>query len=135
MGSGSRTDTAAFALGFLLVTIVSLPVPADAHRAVRARAALLHPQRATFDPIVAVARPALYLEACIAREQAEVDRVRTRGEVRLELELVVVDHEVARQPQSHRVLAVGGLVIAVVAPVVPNNVDEGLPLRRHRRKD
>src|SRR5687768_681012 len=44
---------------------------------------LLHAERSAVDAVVAVARPALYLQPCLAHEQPEVNGVRAGREVGL----------------------------------------------------
>ncbi len=48
---------------------------------------------------------------------------------------MIVHYEIAGKPERHRILAVRWLVVAVVAPVVPVDVNERLPLGRHRGED
>src|SRR5436305_1884815 len=84
----------------------------------------LHVHRAAVDPIFAVARAALHFEPRVADEEPEEDRVSTLGEVRLELELVVVDEHVTREPKRERILPVHRFVIAVVTPAEPIDVNE-----------
>src|SRR5262245_37816894 len=66
-------------------------------------------------------------ESGVSDEEAEVDGVPAGREVRLELELAVVDQDVARLPEVDGVLAVEHRVIAVVATLIAVDVQEGFP--------
>src|SRR5689334_21069530 len=91
----------------------------------------LNAEGAAVDAVFTVARPALDLEAALADEEAEEERVGARAEVGLERELVIIHDHVARQPQRHGVLPFADLVVAVVATLEAVDVDEHLPLALH----
>src|SRR5690606_13649565 len=90
-----------------------------------------HAKDAATDAIL-VRGAARHREARRAGEEAEVQRVIARREVGLEPDLMIIDEDVARLPQSHRGTPLEHGMVAVVTALEAVDVDEHLPVFRYR---